>query len=345
MGDVRRKSYLCTINNLIPLTTMRQTLLLLCFFLPLTLAAQGQVADVVAAQSDYQLIFSDEFDQPDGSRPDPTKWRASTRYSSTWNRWISDSPDVAYIQDGSLVCRAIPNPDTSVDNVPMITGAVETRGLFSFTYGLVKVRLRTNLLEGNFPAAWMMPQPPCDGWPQGGEIDIFESIDAERVAYHTVHSHWTFDLKHKTDPVSSFSKSNVSVNQWHIYSVEWLEDRLIFSIDSKVIGTYPRSDDENAIAQGQWPFNHPFYLILNQSVGDGSWGKAADTSQTYETRFDYIRVYQKLNPDAVIDIPNRSNRNVATNARTYYDLTGRPVATSRMQPGIYLNNARKHILK
>ena len=57
----------------------------------------------------------------------------------------------------------------------MITGAKETRDNFSFTYGKVEVRLKTNLHRGNFPAAWMMPQPPCDGWPNAGEIDIFDS--------------------------------------------------------------------------------------------------------------------------------------------------------------------------
>ena len=251
--------------------------LLLC---STTATLHAQHLEPAAAADDdqaYQLVFSDEFDQPDGSAPDPAKWRCSTRYSATWCRWISDSPDVAYIKNGRLVCRAIPNPDTTRDNVPMITGAVETQGKFSFTYGKVEVRLRTNIQNGNFPAAWMMPQPPCDGWPRGGEIDIFESIDNQQRAYHTVHSHWTYDLGHKSDPQHSFSES-VKVNEWHVYGLIWTETELRWTLDGNVVATYPKSTDASALQQGQWPFDHPFYIILNQSVGDGSWAKAANTS-------------------------------------------------------------------
>ena len=65
--------------------------LLLC---STTATLRAQLLDPVAAKGDdeaYQLIFSDEFDQPDGSAPDPAKWRCSTRYSATWCRWISSA--------------------------------------------------------------------------------------------------------------------------------------------------------------------------------------------------------------------------------------------------------------
>ena len=209
----------------------------------------GVIVDVLLRVTDeategYQLIFADEFDLPNGSRPDPGKWRSSTRSGSTWNRWISDAEEVAFLQDGNLVCRAIPNPDTSTDNVPMLTGAIETRGLFSFTYGKVEVRLQVDPYTGSFPAAWMMPQPPCEVWPNSGEIDIFESVDAQNTAFHTIHSHWSYDLGHKNDPKSSFFE-NVNIAQWHIYGVEWLENILIFTVDGNFVGTYARSNDED----------------------------------------------------------------------------------------------------
>ena len=34
-----------------------------------------------------------------------------------------------------------------------------------------------------------------------------------------------------------------------------------------MVGTYPRSTVDEKLANGQWPFNHPFYLVLNLSVG------------------------------------------------------------------------------
>ena len=308
----------------------------------------GAIADVLLYVTTepvgdaYQLVFADEFNQPDGSSPDVAKWRVSTRRKSTWNRWISESPDVAFIQGGHLVCRAIPNPDTTTDEVPMLTGAIETRDLFSFTYGKVEVRLRTEPYAGNFPAAWMMPQPPCEGWPNAGEIDIFEAIDAQNTSFHTIHSHWSYDLGHKSDPKSSFTK-NVTVGQWHVYGLEWTEERLIFTVDGVVAGTYERSNDEAVLEQGQWPFTHPFYLILNQSVGDGSWAKAADTSHTYETRFDYVRVYQQMGNDAIQDYAADSHSSTVDSA--YYDLAGRSYVSRPHSPGIYLHCGRVIIIR
>ena len=288
----------------------------------------------------YKLIFNDEFDQPDGSQPDPKKWRTSNRYGSTWNRWISDKPDVAYIRDGALVCRAIPNPDTSTDNVPMITGAKETRGQFSFTYGKVEVRLKTNLHRGNFPAAWMMPQPPRDGWPKAGEIDIFESIDADKTAYHTVHTNWTYNLGNKNNPKSSFSEW-VDVENWHVYGLIWEKDLLIWTVDGNEMGRYAKSSDEYALANGQWPFTAPFYLILNQSVGNGSWAANADTDFTYETMFDYIRVYQKKTSG----IENFKADDSIASTNRIYDLQGRKMLHDTLQKGFYINNGKKFIVK
>ena len=49
----------------------------------------------------------------------------------------------------------------------------------------------------------------------------------------------------------------------------------------------------DALAKGQWPFDKEFYIILNQSVGNGSWAADADVTHTYATHFDWVRVYQK----------------------------------------------------
>ena len=291
------------------------------------------------AQDDYELIFSDEFNLPDGSRPDPAKWHSCTRHHSTWNRWISDTLAVAFVKGGHLVCRAIPNPDGSNDATPMLTGAVETSGLFSFTYGKVEVRLRTNLHDGNFPAAWMMPQPPCDGWPRAGEIDIFESIDGRKTSFHTIHSHWTYDLGNKTNPVHAFNRPT-TVNQWHIYGLLWTPDSITWTVDGEAVGTYPRSTDPEAMANGQWPFDHPFYLILNQSVGDGSWAKNAETNYTYETHFDWIRVYQKRNGDDGIRAVTRQDTSWPTQTDSMFDLCGRRM-DRRVQKGVYLLAGRK----
>ena len=64
-------------------------------------------------------------------------------------------------------------------------------------------------------------------------------------------------------------------------------------VDGKEVGRYEKSTDASQLAQGQWPFDKHFHIILNQSVGNGSWAANADVNHIYETRFDWVRVYQK----------------------------------------------------
>lgn len=290
-------------------------------------------------QKVYTLVFSDEFNQEDGTQPDPTKWGRSQRYGSTWNRFISNSNDVVYIQDGNLVLRAIANSNkTEADPGDMITGSVETQGKFSYTYGKLEVRMKTTPHTGNFPAAWLMPQPPTQSWPAGGEIDIFEAINSENTAYHTVHTNWTYTLGHRNDPLSH-STSSVNVADWHVYGLEWDATSLKWYVDGRLTFTYNKSTNDDALQNGQWPYDKPFYIILNQSVGDGSWAAAPDKSFTYESRVDYVRLYQLVST-GITTLPTRE----AKQDNQYYDLTGRRVGKPTT-PGIYIVNGKKVVVK
>lgn len=260
------------------------------------------------AGAEYKLMFSDEFDAADGTQPDAEKWMRCPRQTSTWNRWLSDSEEVIYIEDGKLVARAIPNPDQSTDNVPMITGGVQSQGRYDFLYGKIEARILTNPHTGNFPAFWMMPADQRDGWPACGEIDIWEQIDNQNTAYHTVHSHWTYDLGNKQNPKSSFNES-VNMDYFHTYGLEWDETSMRWFVDGKEVGSYAKSTDANTLAKGQWPFDKAFYIILNQSVGNGSWAANADVTHTYETLFDWVRVYQKDDYSGIGEVTGNSTDN------------------------------------
>lgn len=251
-------------------------------------AGEGElcVTESATSRSEYVLVFSDEFNKPDGTLPDPEVWTLCVRRPKvTWARFLSNSPKVAFIQDGNLVLRAIPNPDRLTDDVDMLTGGINSSQKFAFRYGRVECRALVNPFVGNFPAIWMMPKTAL-AWPKGGEIDIFEQINTEQKAYSTVHSAWT-----KSHPDETHSGNvNLPMDRFHIYALEWEKDVLTFFADGKQVYQYKKQND----SQAQWPFDKSdFYLILNQSVGDGTWAKMPDVMHTYEMRIDWIRVYQK----------------------------------------------------
>jgi len=55
---------------------------------------------------------------------------------------------------------------------------------------------------------------------------------------------------------------------------------------------YIKSDVPVMLEEGQWSFDRFFFIILNQSVGYGNW-HAPDPHATYETEFDWVRIYQR----------------------------------------------------
>ena len=59
--------------------------------------------------------------------------------------------------------------------------------------------------------------------------------------------------------------------------------------------TYATFDHKPGDTEAEWPFNKPFYLILNLAIG-GSWGGQkgiAEAEFPQRMEVDYVRVYQK----------------------------------------------------
>lgn len=243
---------------------------------------------------EYKLRFADEFDGKDYSLPDADVWHNCTRESPTWKRFTSQSAEgqqkTAFIRDGKLVTRCIKNTIAEEGDVDMISGAIESSDKMYFTYGRVEGRLRTTPHVGNFPAFWLMPQDNSAGWPNAGEIDIWEQIDTENKTYHTVHTHCTYDL-HLALPNSGSTYTNAA--DYHVITLDWTPELLTWYVDGTKAFSYAKTNQSYLLEKGQWPYDKPFYLILNQSVGNGTWAKNCDVNFEYETLFDYVRLYQK----------------------------------------------------
>ena len=232
----------------------------------------------------------------------------------------------------------------------MLTGGIKSLGLVSFQYGHAEARIKTNQWRGNFPAFWMMPASSPKGWPNDGEIDIWETIDASTQSWHTVHTNWTFNLHHGPNS-QTFGPLDYSL--WHTFAVDWDESSITWYVDGQRVWSYTKSIDPSALDQGQWPFDAPFYLILNQSVGDGSWAANADTGHTYETLFDWVRVYQPADITGINELGVRSEELRVGNGQSAYDLQGRKLSpfpsggaggrlpNGQLPKGIYIIGGKK----
>lgn len=304
-------------------------------------AAPGAVKMPYADQG-YHLVWNDEFNTPDGTHPSPELYETPERYGAAWNRFISSRPDLMVMRDGNLMMYCKPNPEedrTPQDDREMVSGAIRTMNHFSFRHGRIEARMKVHGYTGSFPAFWLMPNTQPQGWPVSGEIDIFESINDADRAYATLHTgKWA-----NNDVNTAVYNTGCTINDWHVYAIEWDEDSFKGYIDGELKGTVTTSN----IREGLWPFNEQeFYIILNQSVGNGSWAASPDVNHTYLTEVDWVRVYQRDGQTATGAMEYPSDpwtgiESVAAGAadgpEELFTLQGVRIERRNAAPGIYIS--------
>lgn len=239
------------------------------------------------SKTSYQrLIWSDEFSTPE---LDTAKWTRISANQADWGRHMTTDSLVFGWANGVLELKGINNPDTSIDKRPFLTGGIYTKGKFSWTYGRIEIRAKLDEAQGAWPAFWMLGATTVHGsYPRNGEIDIMEHLNFEDSIYQTVHSYYTLELKEKKNP-PHYGKAAINRNDFNIYGLEWTPDYLAFTLNGQESFRYPRRIN---VDPSQWPFDQPFYLLLDQQLG-GSWvGKVNPQQLPVSIYIDWVRIYQ-----------------------------------------------------
>lgn len=252
----------------------------------------------VADESKWKLVWNDEFNAPG---IDWQNWSRCERSTPDWAHYMSDREDLAYIEDGALILRGIVNDDKSSDDAGFLTGGLSGKGKRFLKLGRVDIRAKFTSAQGFWPAIWMMPETDVK-WPAAGEIDISEHINFQTQIHQGVHSTYTkADSQNQKDPVSSLFTPH-SIGGYILFSVELVEDELIFRLDDEETLVYPKVADK--VSQGQFPFDqYAYFMILSAQLG-GSWPGDPEPSQLPATMtVDFVRFYANVdgsdnpNPD------------------------------------------------
>ena len=164
-------------------------------------ACMGLVCLVSACKTsvkskEWKLVWVENFDQKNSF--DESVWTKIPRGISDWNNYMSYYDSCYAMQDGNLILRGIANHTQKNDTAPYLTGGVYTKGKKLFTGGRVEIRAKLQAAKGAWPAIWMLPEKA--EWPKGGEIDIMERLNHDRIAYQTTHSYYTHVLGIKDNP-------------------------------------------------------------------------------------------------------------------------------------------------
>lgn len=244
-------------------------------------------AQCAEAQEHMQLVWSDEFEE--GGMPDPQKWDYDTGGHGWGNNelqyYTEADPDNVQVKDGHLIITA--RKESFQDNNYTSTKLI-TRDRADWQYGRIEVSARLPEGKGTWPAIWMLPDVEKLNWPRDGEIDIMEHVGFDPGVVHgTVHTeaynHTKGTQVGKQIQVPDFNES------FHEYAIEWTPEKIEWYLDDELYHTFENEGNEAA-----WPFDKPFYLILNVAVG-GDWGGAQGVDEDIwpqRMEVNYVRVYQ-----------------------------------------------------
>lgn len=247
--------------------------------------------------SDYQLIFSDEFN---GSSLDTSKWNTSLLWGDgiIINREaqyyvdINKQPDFGFNPftfDGeNMTINSIETPNALSKKAlgqPYLSGVITSYDALHFIYGYVETRAKVTFGRGYWPAFWLLNAY----YGQGGddpEIDIMEFIGHDQdVVYHTYHY---YDANGQLRSTKSKATPGIDYTaDFHTFGVEWKPGTIIYFVDGIEVH---RITDPKVSQQSM-------YIIANTAMG-GWWAGNPDESTPFPGKYviDYIRVYQKTTP-------------------------------------------------
>jgi beta-glucanase (GH16 family) len=247
-------------------------------------------------KSQWTLVWSDEFNSPDGSRPDAAKWKFEVGGDGWGNHeleYYTNRPENSFIRGGNLVIQALKENFTGPNHVrrEYTSARMTTQGLFEQAYGRFEARIKIPRGQGLWPAFWLLGNDIGKiGWPGCGEIDIMENIGKEPSLVHgSLHGPgYSGDGGYTSE--YKFPGGVHFFDDFHVFAIEWEPKVVRFFVDQELYATFTPA---RLPAGMNWVFDHPFFIILNVAVG-GDWPGAPDSTSVFPQTMlvDYVRVYK-----------------------------------------------------
>lgn len=175
---------------------------------------------------------------------------------------------------------------TKKDGDKYTSTRITTAGNKEFKYGYMEARAKLPTGHGIWPAFWMLGSNIKQvGWPLAGEIDILEYIGREPdMVYTTLHT-----KANHGDKANSKKTLFPDIEKgFHTYGVNWTAEKMEFFVDGKSVYTFVPPNKSTEV----WPYDQPFYFIINTAVGGNFGGPDVDdTIFPQEFIIDYVKVY------------------------------------------------------
>jgi beta-glucanase (GH16 family) len=256
-------------------------------------ANTSEASTLDAARPGWNLVWSDEFEGPQGTQPDSTKWTMEVNGSPANGEleYYTDRPsNVALDGNGNLIITALQEAYMGANYT---SGRINTAGKFEQAYGRFEARMKLPFGQGLWPAFWLLGNDIGQvHWPACGEIDIMENVGRDPTNSNgLLHGPGYSGSNHLG---GSYTLAGGYSSDFHVFAAEWEQNVVRFYVDDNQYETLTSADlaarDPNLV----WVFDHPFYIIVNVAVGGGYPGNPDNTTMFPQLlTVDYVRVYSR----------------------------------------------------
>jgi beta-glucanase (GH16 family) len=197
-------------------------------------------------------------------------------------QYYTNNPMNLHVKDGSLTLAATQQAEPL--GYKYASARIDTQNKQSFLYGRIDITAKIPTGAGLWPAVWLLPannkyenlSPATDStrYLNGGEMDLIEEVGyLPNTEYGIVHT-----LSDAVNPNDVGEYNTVIVpdgnESYNLYSLLWTPTTITYELNNIPFFTYNKTVGEG---YQTWPFDQPFYLIINLALG-GSWG-GGDTAE------------------------------------------------------------------
>ncbi len=262
----------------------------------LALAFSALLVSLQPARSDWNLVWSDEFN---GATLDTNKWTFYYGNLGDNEKEIFTGLHNLYVTNGALHIVA---RQEITNGYQYTSSLIMTTGLFSKAYGRFEFRGKLPKGDAFHSAFWMLPAGNTYGyWPNAGEIDVMEQPGYQPTEV-TGSIHYG---KNNSFSMSAYNfPAGESITDFHTYRIDWFTNSISWFIDGVRYQTQSNWFVNIGNSSGTYPypapFNVPFFLIISLSIGgdyvNNPSASVINALLSAEMLVDYVRVYDETPP-------------------------------------------------
>jgi len=238
---------------------------------------------------EYILTFEEHFDDEGKVNPEIWNYAVGEKWPNNESQCYVDDLNHCFVKDSKLHIIATQENTTPCEYQ---SSRIHTYGKKHFQYGKFVIRAKMPQGNGSWPAIWFLGTNMRDHhvrWPLCGEIDLVEFAGnrAGKVS-NAIHTK-AYNHKINTQIGKSIDLPTAS-SEFHDYELLWTPQKLEFSIDGVVNLTINKKETDT---EDEWPFDQPYYLVINMAVGGWYGGNIDDSTFPFHLEVDSIKYYQE----------------------------------------------------